>query len=633
MTIRCSESAAKSATVDVDCASVERTKKRSTPKKRETHLNTPAMEYATRKNAHMEVRAERERTHVRIGNCKLLVIVAGLVLAWYSLARHRASPYWLLIPVVIYIALAIWHELTIRARTRAEQAAAFYERGLARIEDRWSGTGATGERFRDAGHIYADDLDVLGRGGLFELLSLAQTPMGEQCLANWLMAPGAVEEICKRQRIVTDLREKLDLRERTSMLGAGLVGTVDAQALASWAEGSPKLANVFLRVMAVGLALLQIAAIVPWVMDKRYIPFFIVLMANTAIYSWLRKRADAAISGVGANEDGLLIFSKILKQIEDGQFTSEKLSRFQRELRSEREPASRATRKLAHIVNWIDARDSLLMKVIDLPLLYNIQVGLAADSWRKQHGSKVRFWSDAVAEFEALLSLSAYVYEHPDDCFPEFTKPGESRAFLEGAELGHPLIPAAKCVRNSVSLGDGTRVLLVSGSNMSGKSTLLRTVGVNVVLAMAGAPVRAKAMRLCPITLGTRIRSTDSLQEGRSNFYTEILRIRQVAALSEKNEPLLFLFDELLEGTNSHDRQIGSEALLRALLERDAIGMVTTHDLALTRIQATLNGNVRNVHFEDQIVNGEMSFDYKLREGIVPKSNALDLMRWIGLKV
>lgn len=581
----------------------------------------------------MEVRAERERTHMQLGNYKLIVIVTGLVLAWYSVARHRASPYWLLIPAAIYLVLAVWHELTIRARTRAEQAAAFYERGLARIEDRWTGTGATGDQYRDASHIYADDLDILGRGGLFELLSLAQTPMGEKCLANWLMTAGTIEEIRERQSIVSDLREKLDLREKTSMLGAGLAGTLDAQALASWSEGSPKLAHVFLRVIAAGLAILQIAATIIWVMDGRYVPFFLVLMANTAVYAWLRKRADAAISGVGGNEDGLLIFAKILKKMEEGEFVSEKLRRFQAALRSGPKPASRAIKNLAHIVNWIDARDSLLMKVIDLPLLYTIQVGLAADSWRKRNGTKVQFCIEAVAEFEALLSLSAYAYEHPDDCFPEFTESEVARAFLKGEELGHPLIPASKCVRNSVHLGDGARALLVSGSNMSGKSTLLRTVGINVVLAMAGAPVRAKAMRLCPMALGTRIRSTDSLQEGRSNFYTEILRIRQVAALSEKNGPLLFLFDELLEGTNSHDRQIGSEALLMALLERNAVGMVTTHDLALTRIQATLDGNVRNVHFEDQIVDGEMSFDYKLREGIVPKSNALDLMRWIGLKV
>ncbi|MGH9645464.1 MAG: MutS-related protein, partial [Bryobacteraceae bacterium] len=525
----------------------------------------------------MQERAERERVHIRIGNLKLAIIAAGLALAWYALVRQGASPYWLLIPIITYIASAVWHELTIRARTRAERAAAFYERGLARIEDRWSGSGASGERFRDAGHIYADDLDIFGRGGLFELLSSAQTPMGEQRLANWLLSPSSVAEIQERQSIVSELGEKLDLRETISLLGMGLAGTLDPQAFISWAETPPELASVPLRATAAAIALLLIAATIVWIARGQYWPFVILLVVNIAAYSRLRKRAEAIISNVGGNEDGLLVFAKILKQIETGKFTSERLCRFQRELRAGPQPASRAMEKLAHIVNWIDARDSLLMKVIELPLLYTVQVGLAADSWKKKHGSHARSWIDAVAEFEALLSLSAYAYEHPDDCFPEFTEQ-EGRAMFAGEKLGHPLIAAAKCVRNSVCLADGTRVLLVSGSNMSGKSTLLRTVGVNLVLAMAGAPVRAKSMRLCPMALGTRIRSTDSLQEGRSNFYTEILRIRQVAALSEKDGPLLFLFDELLEGTNSHDRQIGSEALLQALLARDAIGMVTTHD-------------------------------------------------------
>lgn len=581
----------------------------------------------------MRVRAERERTHIQIGNIKLLVIVACLAVAWYALVDHRASPYWLIIPVAVYLALAIWHEVTIRARTRAERAAGFYERGIARIEDRWSGNGATGEQFRDAQHIYADDLDIFGSGGLFELLSSAQTPMGEERLAKWLTSAADVAEIRERQANINDLREKLDFRESTALLSAGLTGTLNAQALTRWAETPPQIANSVLRVTAVVLAILQFAAIVPWVTSGIYAPFFIVLFINSGVYAWLRKRAEAAITGIGGNEDGLLIFSKILRQIETEEFASQKLRGFQNELRKGKQPASQAMKQLANIVNWIDARDSLLMKIIDLPLLYIVQIGIRADFWRKRHGAKVALCVEAVAEFEALLSLSAYAYEHPADPFPVFAEGGEGRACLSGEELGHPLISAARCVRNSVKLGDAPRVLLVSGSNMSGKSTLLRTVGVNVVLAMAGAPVRAKSMELRPMALGTRIRSTDSLQEGRSNFYTEILRIRQVAALSEQGGPLLFLFDELLEGTNSHDRQIGSEALLDALLERNAIGIVTTHDLALTRIAATLDGKMRNVHFEDQIVNGEMSFDYKLRDGIVPKSNALDLMRWIGLKV
>jgi DNA mismatch repair ATPase MutS len=255
---------------------------------------------------------------------------------------------------------------------------------------------------------------------------------------------------------------------------------------------------------------------------------------------------------------------------------------------------------------------------------------------------------EIVGEIEALLSLATYSYEHPADPFPQLIESQDAPAHFEGQELGHPLIAAAKCVPNSVRLDRETRVLLVSGSNMSGKSTLLRVVGINTVLAMAGAPIRGKSLRLTPLAIGTRIHSTDSLQEGRSTFYTEILHIRRVFDLAnghlpdgdlardvlvEERRSLLFLFDELLEGTNSKDRRIGAESLIRALLLRRAIGIVTTHDLALTEITAALGDTIRNVHFEDQVEDGKMRFDYKLREGVVTKSNALALMRLIGLEM
>ncbi len=208
-----------------------------------------------------------------------------------------------------------------------------------------------------------------------------------------------------------------------------------------------------------------------------------------------------------------------------------------------------------------------------------------------------------------------------------------SQPLFDGDDIGHPLIPAAQCVRNSIRLDEHTRILLVSGSNMSGKSTFLRTVGINAVLANAGAPIRGKSLRLSPFVIGTRIYISDSLQEGRSNFYTEILRIRDVFELTNGERPLLFLFDELLEGTNSKDRRIGANGLIHALIERGAIGIVTTHDLALTEITHSLGAIARNAHFQDFVEDGQMRFDYKLQEGVVAKSNALELMRLIGLKV
>jgi DNA mismatch repair ATPase MutS len=257
-------------------------------------------------------------------------------------------------------------------------------------------------------------------------------------------------------------------------------------------------------------------------------------------------------------------------------------------------------------------------------------VAFVAQNWRRAHGHAVSSWLSAVGEIEALICLSAYGYEHPHDPFPEFVK---GAACFDATELRHPLIPVGNSVPNNVRLVDGTRALLVSGSNMSGKSTLLRTVGINTVLAMAGAPVRAEHLRLTALNVGASIRINDSLQEGSSRFYSEITRLRRLFDLAKSDPPLLFLLDELLQGTNSGDRRIGAEGVLCALVKRGAIGLVTTHDLALAEIDAALDGQLHNVHFQEEFENDRMSFDYKLREGVVTKSNGLALMRSIGLDV
>jgi DNA mismatch repair ATPase MutS len=209
----------------------------------------------------------------------------------------------------------------------------------------------------------------------------------------------------------------------------------------------------------------------------------------------------------------------------------------------------------------------------------------------------------------------------------------EGDVLFDGESLGHPLIAESRSVRNDVRLGAAPRAMIVSGSNMSGKSTLMRTIGTNVVLAQAGAPVRAKSLRLSPLAIGASIHILDSLQTGASRFYAEITRLRQIVELTKGELPLLFLLDEILSGTNSHDRLIGAEAVVKGLVERGAVGVVTTHDLALTRIVETLNGRAANVHFEDHLENGRMIFDYKMRPGVVQRSNALELMRSVGLEV
>jgi len=287
--------------------------------------------------------------------------------------------------------------------------------------------------------------------------------------------------------------------------------------------------------------------------------------------------------------------------------------------------------RLSSLANLLEGRRNYIIRLIDVPLMYSVHLAFALDGWRKLYGKSVRTWVEAVGEIEALLSIATYAYEHPDDPFPQFND--SSLPLFDGQELGHPLIPAAECVRNSVCLDQETRMLMVSGSNMSGKSTLLRTVGINAVLALAGAPVRARRLRISRLQLGTSIRVTDSLQAHVSHFYAEITRLRRIVDLTEGGTPVLFLLDEILHGTNSHDRKIGALGMIEALLKRGAIGLVTTHDLALTTFPDGISPHICNVHFQDYLEDGKIHFDYKLRDGVVEKSNALELMRSIGLEV
>jgi hypothetical protein len=592
----------------------------------------PKAEYERRLEKYLKVIAEKDRVHLLVGYAKLAVIAVGLLLLWSVFAKHLLIAYWLTAPIVAYGLLTILHGRVLRAKNRANTAAEFCRGGIARIEDRWAGGGQTGERFRDANHVYAEDLDLFGRGCLFELLSTARLPMGESRLASWLCAGSERGAILERQKLIEELREKVDLREDLAVTGEDLKARLNPESMMEWAEGTSILPRGAWRVVMASLALGAAAGIIYWFQTGALWPLLSVMAVEAVVLAWLRRRAHAVIEGVNCNAEGLLLFSEILKRLEREPFVSPRLQGFAAQLKQGNEPASLAIRKFSRIVNWIDASDGAIAKMSELPFLYSVQVGMAAESWRRHWGAKIRRWAELTGELEALLSLAGYSYEHPADPFPEFIDAGEGLGFFDGEELGHPLIAAEKCVWNSLRLDAQTRVLLVSGSNMSGKSTFLRVVGINTVLAMAGAPIRGKRLRLTPLKIGTRIRSTDSLQEGRSSFYTEILHIRKVFDAANGAVPMVFLFDELLEGTNSKDRRIGAEGLIRGLLKRRAIGIVTTHDLALTEIASAVGNVLRNMHFEDQVVDGKMRFDYKLREGVVEKSNALELMRLIGLE-
>jgi DNA mismatch repair ATPase MutS len=291
--------------------------------------------------------------------------------------------------------------------------------------------------------------------------------------------------------------------------------------------------------------------------------------------------------------------------------------------------AAAELQRLVRLIDLLDAPRNQFFAPFGALLMWTPQVAFALERWRQRNGPSVRRWLESVGAFEALLSLAGFAYEHPDDAFPEVS---DHSAMFEAHALAHPLLPQQSAIANHVSLSSQLQLLIVSGSNMSGKSTLLRSVGVNAVLAQAGSVVRAQHLRMSPLVIGASIRINDSLQEGSSRFYAEVTRVKTIVELASSGKPMLFLLDEIFNGTNSHDRRIGAEAVLKKLVATGAIGLVTTHDLALARLAEALP-TARNVHFEDHLQNGVMAFDYRLKPGVVEKSNALELMRAVGLDV
>jgi len=591
---------------------------------------TPTEEYAQRLRSREARAAQHEKTHIRLGNLRLLLVLIGVLMSYLSLARHLFSFGWIIAPLAIFFSIAVYHSRVLEQLESANRAVAYYRNGLARIADQWLELGNTGDRFSNTHHVYSADLDLFGKGSLFQLLSTARTRIGQDTLASWLLGPAPPNTILSRQAAVHDLGTRVDLREDLALFGDAARIGVHSRKLIEWAEAPNRLSARWFRYAAPLLALLALGGALLWGTQGIAWPFVAVVIVEAAITFRLRKHLELILHGTEKALDDLDLLSSVLGRLEAETFQAPLLQSLSHDLSSHTMPGSRVIARLRSIVHYIEAQHNSVVRALDIPLLYSVQVAFAAEAWRERHGRAVRGWLKTVGEFEALLSLATYHYERPADPFPEFS---EGNSNFSAQQLGHPLLPSATCVRNDVSIGGETGVLLVSGSNMSGKSTLMRAIGINVVLAMAGAPVRARRLQLTPLQIGASIRVNDSLQEGSSRFYAEITRLRQIFDLAENRRDVLFLLDELLQGTNSTDRRIGAEGLVRALLDRGAVRVISTHDLALTEIGGQHQGQIHNVHFQDELLDGKIRFDYRLQEGIVTKSNGLELMRSIGLRV
>ena len=613
----------------------------------------------------------------RISTARLAVVVVALALALGAGEVGFWSPWWVVVPGALFVWLAFVHERLLSRARGVHHVAQLYHRAAVRVDRDTEGepgspgtpaaairrggtpahrnTADEDHRLADRRHRVSelgenhlgDHLDLFGSGGLFDRLADWRTDTGGETLAGWLLQSAPPDEIAGRQLAVRELGARIEVQETLAATGAlePWPGTRSSVVL-DWlgphggtgdGSGSPaappedtpaasagRKSETLPGVLAVLLSATMLGGLARW-MTAGEASFFLAAVSLSAAWGlWLRSQVREQETVLRLMESEIAGIRQIALSVTSEGFESPLL----RGLSERLARAEVALGRLERLQVRLAARRNLLFAPLAAMLFWGTHHRWAIERWRRRHQREARKWVRAAGEFDALLALAQYCIERPGHVFPEFDDvPG-----LEARGLGHPLIPEARLQRNDVRLGRGEAdMLIVTGSNMSGKSTLLRAIGVNFVLARMGAPTAATTFRLGPLALGASIAVHDSLQDGVSRFLAELLALKAVLNTGSKEEPLLFLLDEVLQGTNSDDRRAAVAALLRELGRRSAVGVMTTHDLSLTELAHELPGRVRNMHFTERVVDGAMEFDYQLREGVLARGNALDLMRILDL--
>ncbi len=595
--------------------------------------------YEQRVQALRALGTQLEADEARLSTLRGLTLLAALV-AGVAGGTRGSTPLWAAsaLAALAFVVLVVRHGRVIDRREDTERRLAWVTRRLATSRDeapRGSAIGAPPEA-PEPSHPFAVDLDVVGPASLLERLSVGETRYGREQLAAWLLAHGSnvpsVPELSSRQGAVRVLASERALREDLAALAARLRRPLpERERLTAWASevslAEPRVrALLALRYLSpftvLAFALAQ-ASVVTWH------AWALPLAVQSVVSALLRAPLAQVFAVAERGEESLGRLAPLFARLEAARLDHPRLGALVDRLRAG-EGASRALGSLASLLAWAELRRSVAHVFIDAALLWDAWVGSSLERWRVRHGALLPDQCEALGELEALSALATFAHDAPDHSFPEVT---DAAPHVEAVGLGHPLLPRAGRVTNDVTLAGPGQGLLVTGSNMSGKSTLLRALGANVTLALAGSVVCAERLSIHRASVWTSMRVRDSLAQGVSHFYAEILRLRVVLDAAERGEPVLFLLDEVLHGTNSRERIVGAKAVVRRLLELGAMGVVTSHDLGLAELAHETHGAVALGHFREHVEGETMTFDYRLRQGVVPTQNALRLMRGLGLPV
>lgn len=599
-------------------------------------MNSVKDKYEERRKYYKGLIAKESRKIAFISNLRLIFFLIGIVgtLFYYLIKNYYLAAAVFLIFLVVFTVLVKMHNKAIEKRGYVTALYEINDKSIKRIEGKWKQFSDTGEEFANEDHSYSKDLDIFGKGSLFQWINTTVTYLGRERLRELLEKPyKEISDIYKRQEAVGELAEKLDFRQNFMAEGMIVANEMHSpEDLFLWANSKKSFYyNPLLNFIIYIWPFVTMSVIlIPFIIKMPYYMGAIVICINIGILIWDNEDRSRALGTVDKYKESIRIYYGMLHTLEKEQFHSGYIKNIKSTLINDKgDTASEQIRKLSVIEERVSGRRNAYYSIINILTLSDYRYMKALEMWKKDSGEYINKWLNTLGEIEALASLSIIKYDNPEWVMPSFI---ENQPLLSAKEMGHPLLTGER-VCNDLKIQKPSSILLITGSNMSGKSTLLRTAGINLVLSYAGAPVCAKEFSCSIMEIYTCMRVSDDLERSISSFYAEILRIKKIVEATKKDKQIFFLLDEIFKGTNSMDRHTGAKVLINRLSREGALGLVSTHDLELGELEEESQGKVKNYHFREYYKEDKIYFDYKLRSGISTTKNALYLIKMAGIEI
>ncbi len=572
----------------------------------------------------------------QISYLRLAAFVIGLFVSVYTYAIEQQviSAVVTLLWIGLFIYLVKLHEKAIQRKNFTDALVKINERAIDRIEDNWNKFQDNGEEFGQEEHPYSGDLDIVGHNSLFQWINSSATYFGRLRLKDYLLKPlKSKDQIKERQEAVKELAKEIEIRQRVNAEAMLISGqSTNPEDLIKWAERPQKEGGSLAEKLITNLLTLAFFTIIflaIFTETVTYKAFLAVTALNLAVLYLGNKKGGPILDTIHQYKTGIRTYENIIRAIEEGNFSSQSLKKIQRKLYTkENKKASELISELKAISNLISDRRNMAYIIINIAFMWDFRCITMLSKWKSKNGKYLKSWLEVIGEFEALSSFANIAFENESWCFPDLHEEG---MILKAENLGHPLLGQRR-VCNNITIKDKGSVLLITGSNMSGKSTFLRTVGINLVMSYCGAPVCASSFTASIMNVYSCMRVSDNLEKSISSFYAEILRIKMIVNASKGNNKIFFLLDEIFKGTNSIDRHLGASMLIKQLSKSGASGMVSTHDLELGDLEKEM-AKLSNYHFQEHYENGDLRFDYKLRRGISTTRNAMHIIKMAGIEV